>query len=52
MEFLKSWKVTFEYYLQGIPAWNFYYPYRVAPFVSDLITNLRFPNSNMNTGAK
>ena len=48
MKFLKSWKFTFEYYLQGIPSWTFYYPYRVAPFVSDLITNLKFPNSNMN----
>ena len=48
MEYLKSWRFTFEYYLQGLPSWNFYYPYRVAPFVSDLVTNLKFPNSNMN----
>jgi 5'-3' exonuclease len=48
--FLKSWKYTFEYYLAGTPpSWSSYYPYRVAPFISDLITNLRFPNSNMNS---
>ena len=50
MTYLKSWKFTFEYYMNGIPpSWSFYYPYRVAPFISDLVTNLKFPNLNINT---
>lgn len=45
--YLKSLKFTIEYYIVGIPSWTFYYPYRVAPFVSDLITNIN-KNENIN----
>ena len=35
--------------MNGIPpSWSFYYPHRVAPFISDLVTNLKFKNSNIN----
>ena len=49
MDYYKSWKFTFEYYMNGIPpSWSFYYPHRVSPFISDLVTNLKFKNSNIN----
>ena len=49
IDYLKSWKFTFEYYMSGTPpSWTYYYPYRVAPFISDIITNLRFQNNNLN----
>lgn len=48
--YMKSIKFTFEYYLKGIPpSWNFYYPYRVAPFISDVLTNLKSYKFNMNS---
>ena len=25
-----------EYYLKGLPSWNYYYPYRAAPTFTDL----------------
>ena len=29
-----------RYYLQGIPDWNWYYPWLYAPFLEDLVSNL------------
>lgn len=46
--FIKSWKFAFEYYILGIPSWRDYYPYRVAPFASDILTNLNYKNNNLN----
>jgi len=49
-QYMKSFKFTFEYYLNGTPpSWNFYYPYRVAPFISDVVTNLKHRTFNMNS---
>ena len=48
--YMRSMKFTFEYYLKGEPpSWNFYYPYRVAPFLSDILTNLKKYTFNMNS---
>jgi 5'-3' exonuclease len=46
--YIKSWKFAFEYYILGIPSWRDYYPYRVAPFASDILTNLNYKNNNLN----
>nr|XP_025879305.1 5'-3' exoribonuclease 3 isoform X4 [Oryza sativa Japonica Group] len=31
-----------QYYLADVPSWSWYYPFYVAPFVSDLKSNCRF----------
>jgi 5'-3' exonuclease len=44
--YLESLRFTIDYYINSVPpSWSYFYPYRVAPFVSDLITNL---NHKMN----
>ena len=48
-EYLKSWKYAIQYYLCGVPDWKYYYSYRVAPFASDILTNLKYRNMDMNT---
>lgn len=49
-EYMISMKYTFEYYLNSEPpSWNFYYPYRVAPFLSDVVTNLKSHKFNTNS---
>lgn len=40
--YLESIIFTIEYYLFGVPSYSFYYPYRVAPFISDLFTNVKY----------
>ena len=47
-EYLKSWKFAIQYYMSGIPDWKYYYPYRVAPFASDILTNLKYRNMDIN----
>lgn len=47
-EYLKSWKYAIQYYLDGVPDWKYYYSYRVAPFASDILTNLKYRNMDMN----
>jgi len=40
-KYLESIIFTIEYYLFGVPSYTFYYPYRVAPFVSDFLYNIK-----------
>jgi len=47
-DYIKSWRFTFEYYISGVPSWRDYYPHRVAPFASDLLTNMNYNNNNLN----
>ena len=47
-EYFKSWKFTIEYYLCGVPDYKYYYPYSVAPFISDIYTNLKYLKLDMN----
>ena len=35
--FLESLVFTMDYYITGIPAWQFGYKFRCAPFISDLL---------------
>ncbi len=43
-KYVESMIFTIEYYLFGVPSYSFYYPYRVAPFISDLLTNIKKMN--------
>ena len=36
-KYLESLSYCIRYYLTGIPSWNWYYPFRVAPMPSDII---------------
>jgi len=58
-EYLKSLIWTYNYYIKsGIPSWNFYYAFRVAPLATDLysfikdnqncFSNISFCNHNDN----
>lgn len=40
-KYLESLMWTLRYYLVGIPDWRWYYPFRVAPFASDIYFNLK-----------
>lgn len=47
--YIDTLRFTIEYYVNSIPpSWTFFYPYRVAPFVSDLVTNLKQNKMNIN----
>ena len=48
-EYMRSWKFAIQYYLCGVPDWKYYYAYRVAPFASDILTNLKYKKLNMNS---
>ena len=41
-------KFAIQYYLCGVPDWKYYYSYRVAPFASDILTNLKYRNLDLN----
>ena len=44
--FLESLVFTMDYYITGVPAWQFGYKYRCAPFISDLLLYVKsVPNS-------
>lgn len=46
-EYLKSLLWTYNYYTKsGIPSWNFYYKYRIAPLSSDLYNFLKTTSNN------
>jgi len=47
--YINSLRFTIDYYVNSSPpSWNYFYPYRVAPFVSDLVTNLKQNKININ----
>lgn len=39
-EYVRSTEWVLEYYLHGIPSWEYYYKYHYAPLMSDLATYL------------
>lgn len=39
-KYLESLVFTLHYYNKECPSWSWYYPFRVAPFFSDVYTNL------------
>jgi 5'-3' exoribonuclease 1 len=39
--YIKNLIWTTQYYLCDMPSWAWYYKYRVSPFVSDIVTNLK-----------
>lgn len=47
-EYMKSWKFAIQYYLCGVKDWKYYYGYRVAPFASDILTNLKYRKLDIN----
>ena len=36
--YLESLSYCLQYYLSGLPSWKWYYPFRVAPMPSDILT--------------
>lgn len=36
IKYIKSLIFAFRYYVTGLPSWNWYYPYHVAPLPSDI----------------
>ena len=47
--YLESLRFTIEYYINNVPpSWSYFYTYRVAPFVSDVVTNLKSHKMNIN----
>lgn len=47
--YLESLRFAIEYYINSVPpSWSYFYPYRVAPFVSDVVTNLKSHKMNIN----
>lgn len=45
-EYMKSLQFCLEYYLKGIPSWEYYYLYRAAPTFTDLSEWLETNNNN------
>ena len=43
----QSMVYTLRYYLEGVPAWRWYYPFRVAPMPSDLLFFLKEAPENL-----
>jgi hypothetical protein len=37
MEYIKGIEFVIQYYFHGCPSWNWYFPYFMSPFMSDLI---------------
>ena len=35
--YLKSLSYCLQYYLTGLPSWNWYYPFRISPMPSDIV---------------
>lgn len=44
-EYLKSLKFTLLYYLKELPSWEYYYPFLIGPFASDLYEYLNNPKN-------
>jgi 5'-3' exonuclease len=44
-EYLKSLKFTLLYYLKDLPSWEYYYPFLIGPFASDLYEYLNNPKN-------
>jgi 5'-3' exonuclease len=40
-KYLESLAFTLQYYLVGVPSWQWYYPFRVAPMPSDIMYYMR-----------
>ncbi len=40
-EYFKGMKFVFEYYYIGCPSWNWFYPYKMTPLLSDLYAYLK-----------
>ena len=38
-EYIKNISWIHQYYFKGVPSWTCYYPYHVAPFLSDIIAH-------------
>ena len=47
-QYLKSLVFTLHYYLDEVPSWKWYYPYKTAPLPSDLYTFMRKSVININ----
>lgn len=37
MDYMKGMQFVMHYYFHGCPSWDYYYPYFMSPFLSDLI---------------
>ncbi|CAF3816500.1 unnamed protein product, partial [Rotaria sordida] len=50
-EYAQGLRWVFQYYFQGVPSWDWYYPYHYAPFVSDLF-KIKILSYNFNKDSK
>jgi 5'-3' exonuclease len=46
--YLESLSYCLQYYLTGIPSWNWYYPFRVAPMPSDIMYYINESTNDLN----